>query len=49
MVLLTVTEYRFEIENDVQEMREKGYTNSQIVDFMYELKQELERKIKELE
>ena len=48
MVLLTVLEYSYEIENDIEEMREKDYSEEEILNCMRELKDALKYKIKEL-
>lgn len=49
MVLLTVLEYSYEIERDIENMREQGYSEEVILECMNELKDALEYQIKELE
>lgn len=48
MVLLTVLEYQYEIERDIENMREQGYSEEVILDCMNDLKEALECKIEEL-
>ena len=48
MVLLTVMEYSYEIENDIEEMREKDYSEEEILDCMRELRDVLDDKIETL-
>ena len=48
MVLLTVMEYPYEIENDIEEMKEKDYSEEEILDCMRELRDALDDKIETL-
>lgn len=49
MVLLTVDEYPYEIEKDIEKMKEEGFSTDEIIGCMEDLQRALEDKINELD